>query len=477
MTLAGSIQMAEGSDIVALALKHNGERYVLGSHPPLENRNWQGPWDCSTFASWLTYQAYGILYGCGNIHDPKFAHPYTGNWAKDVDNRGIEVSVDQAISTPGAVLLRRPAVSGAEKGIGHIAISKGDGTVIEAAGRAFGVRVGLTAGRRWDKGVELTGVEYRRGHTIQQTPNDTYILRFSSPTAYDDHVVELQLALKEHNCDPGAIDGKFGEATEAAVATFQSEAGLISDGEVGPVTGRALGLSFWPDETPTDTLQSNGGPPPPPAPASDIPHDSFGAVVNKATDYPSLKLEYETLFRTCTVIDRHDEVAELARRILTNRTRYAEFVRGYAGQRNAQMPWYFVAVLHAMEASGDVGLFRTHLHNGDPLTRPTVHVPAGRPDPNGRNFTWEESARDAVHFEHLDMESDWSLARMLYRLEAYNGMGARKKGHATAYLWSYSNQYSRGKYIADNVWSDEAVSRQPGAAVILKQVHDISGVA
>ena len=61
---------------------------------------------------------------------------------------------------------------------------------------------------------------------------------------------------------------------------------------------------------------------------------------------------------------------------------------------------------------------------------------------------------------------------MLFNFERFNGMGPRGKGHATAYLWSYSNHYVKGKYVADGVWSDDKVSKQPGVAAILKQLVD-----
>jgi len=42
----------------------------------------------------------------------------------------------------------------------------------------------------------------------------------------------------------------------------------------------------------------------------------------------------------------------------------------------------------------------------------------------------------------------------------------------TPYLWSFSNHYSKGKFVADNKWSWSAVSAQCGAAVMLKVLVD-----
>jgi lysozyme family protein len=460
-----------GADILIKAKAHLGEKYVLGAHAPLQNAKWQGPWDCAEYCSWLTYQTFGIIYGCGTT-TLEGADPYSGFWADDANSRGVKVSVAQAAATPGAFLIRLP-VTKPQKLIGHVAIAIGDGQVYEAAGAQLGVRIGPIAGRRWDMGVLLPGVDY--GNAPAPAPGVAppggtslpLILRQQATPAFDDHVVELQAALQSRNFDPGHIDGQFGPATQAAVYGFQIAEGLVPDGEVGPQTGAALALPFWPAVAPGAAGQA-----PAPAPVVLLTSDAFGTVVNTSTSYTDIRNEYVQMFANCTVQDKNGEIAELCGRIADNRDRYKAFVAGYQGQTNQDMPWFFVAVAHAMEASGDVGRFKTHLHNGDPLTKPTVHVPKGRPNPNGTNFTWEESAKDAIALEHLDTEGDWSLPRMLYRLERYNGMGPRRKGHATAYLWSYSNHYIKGKYIADNLWSDDAVSKQPGAAAILKFLVD-----
>jgi lysozyme family protein len=51
------------------------------------------------------------------------------------------------------------------------------------------------------------------------------------------------------------------------------------------------------------------------------------------------------------------------------------------------VPWYVIGVIHEMEGGLN---FATHLHNGDPLTNRTNHVPAGRPATGVPPFQWEE---------------------------------------------------------------------------------------
>ena len=134
-----------GSDILAKAKPHNGEEYILGANVPLDNPNWTGPWDCAEYVSWLVYQSYGIVFGCGT-QDVDTAEPYTGHWASEAQSRGILIPVDDAARTPGAFLIRKPRFNPSR--IGHIGIAIGDGTVYEAAGAALGVRIGPIAGRR-----------------------------------------------------------------------------------------------------------------------------------------------------------------------------------------------------------------------------------------------------------------------------------------------------------------------------------------
>jgi lysozyme family protein len=132
------------------------------------------------------------------------------------------------------------------------------------------------------------------------------------------------------------------------------------------------------------------------------------------------------------------------------------------------IPWYFIGCIHALESGFN---FNTHLFNGDPLTSRTVRVPKGQPEAppeDGEGYSWEESARAAMALKGYDRATNWSLPRLLHRWEAYNGFGYRRWGVPTPYLWSFSTLYSRGRYVADHTFDSNAVSKQAGAAAMLK---------
>ncbi|GLH79183.1 hypothetical protein SSBR45G_40920 [Bradyrhizobium sp. SSBR45G] len=149
--------MTTADDMVKLAMRHVGERYILGADVPLDRAGYTGPWDCAEFASWLAYQMTGKLIGCvKNDVAVARADPYSDAWARDGERSGQIVLQNDAGHSRGAVLVRRPR----NDRPGHVAISRGDGTTIEAMDHVHGVAVGNVAGRRWDICFRIPGITY-----------------------------------------------------------------------------------------------------------------------------------------------------------------------------------------------------------------------------------------------------------------------------------------------------------------------------
>lgn len=191
----------------------------------------------------------------------------------------------------------------------------------------------------------------------------------------------------------------------------------------------------------------------------------------KVTLTQALATEYQELFNTMEIDPaRFAEVDRIVARILPNKTKYE------AVASTVKAPWFFVAAIHNMES----GLrMDRHLHNGDPLTARTRQVPANRPSTGTPPFSWEESAVDALQLRKIDTVVTWNLERILYEMEGYNGWGYRLHHQhvKSPYLWSFSNHYTRGKYVADGTWSDTARSQQCGAAVIIKRLEQKGDIA
>lgn len=230
-----------GEELLTIASQHIGERYILGAFAPKNNANWHGPWDCAEFASWGVFQVASRLYGCNvNNINPALADAYTGYWVRDAQNVGQRINVDAAARIPGAAVLRVPRASA----LGHIVFSDGRGGTVEAHSRAKGVRRDTLNGRRWDMGILVPGIEYAsNGNSVVVSPAPL-IYRLTSPFMRGETVRRIQSRLSEVGFDPGSIDGIFGPQTLAAVYAFQLAEGLVSDGEVGPETANALGVSI-----------------------------------------------------------------------------------------------------------------------------------------------------------------------------------------------------------------------------------------
>ncbi|MFO1080244.1 MAG: peptidoglycan-binding protein [Reyranellaceae bacterium] len=219
-----------------------------------------------------------------------------------------------------------------------------------------------------------------------------------------------------------------------------------------------------------DNDQDDEGPAaPPPAPPA-VPAPAPAPTQAPPAASPGWAAEYRRLWDTMTIsADWQKKARAIVDRILANHARYDSAVAG------TTVPWWFVAIVHAMECSLR---FDQHLHNGDPLTARTVRVPRNRPPSGSAPFTWEQSASDAIAYERLTEIASWSLEDALFNWHRYNGINNeyKRRGIPTPYLWSGSQHYRKGKYVADGVFDPEAVSAQVGAAVLLRTLVDLKAV-
>lgn len=178
-------------------------------------------------------------------------------------------------------------------------------------------------------------------------------------------------------------------------------------------------------------------------------------------------IDYENLYHGAKLRDGHNkELTGALGLIVLHSSQYAD-VASRTG-----IPWLCVAAIHFRES----GLkFDRHLHNGDPLTGRTTHVPANRPANGVPPFTWVDSAVDAL--SQAWRPSAWSLGSALQFLEHYNGMNyGIKHGINSPYLWSYTDAYSQGLYVSDGSFDPNAVSQQAGCAALFKWYELMPGV-
>jgi lysozyme family protein len=202
-------------------------------------------------------------------------------------------------------------------------------------------------------------------------------------------------------------------------------------------------------------------------PVRDVIVGEAGFLPTHSTSYDDLRDEYVEFFRLAQPRpERAGDLGFYLTRLNKHRDRYQ------AVGEPLGIPWYFIGCIHALEGGFD---FNAHMFNGDPLTARTVRVPRGQPETppaNGVSYTWEESATAAMRFKGFDLDGEWSLPRLLYRWEGYNGFGYRSRGVPTPYLWSFSTLYDKGRFVADHQFDPNARSKQAGAAIMVKGLVD-----
>jgi len=184
--------------------------------------------------------------------------------------------------------------------------------------------------------------------------------------------------------------------------------------------------------------------------------------------YERLRGNYSTKWDNMVIhSSRRPGLEQVADKIIKHKDIYKDL------ESKTGVPWYFIGMLHLRESNCN---FNRHLHNGDPLSGRTYRVPAGRP--LGKPpFSFEESAIDALKMKGYDKVKNWTIEQCAYRSEQFNGFGYQARGIPSPYLWSGTNQYVRGKYVADHVFDPSVADVQPGVMPVFKIILEKTGEA
>ncbi|MBS1149102.1 MAG: hypothetical protein H6Q89_800 [Myxococcaceae bacterium] len=129
----GATGPGTAQEMLRLALKQNGDKYVFGAEVKLDDKD-PNTFDCSELVQWAVHQAGGSI----------------PDGSQNQRAAVTKMSIAQASRTPGALLFNGH----------HVAISVGDGVhTIEAMGSKYGVRIG-TIGNRFEDAGTVKGLKY-----------------------------------------------------------------------------------------------------------------------------------------------------------------------------------------------------------------------------------------------------------------------------------------------------------------------------
>jgi len=159
-------------------------------------------------------------------------------------------------------------------------------------------------------------------------------------------------------------------------------------------------------------------------------------------------------------------IDKAVKKIKLNKTHYL------LAQDLTGVDWRIIGVIHNLECGCRMD---RQLLNGQRWNRKTTLVPAGYGP--WRNF--QESCIDA--FKRHPFTPNMDMPELLKKLERFNGLGYIKRGINSPYIWSFSNQYTSGKYIEKKIffnwvslYKKNLVSQQVGAAILLHELFSIT---
>jgi lysozyme family protein len=142
------------------------------------------------------------------------------------------------------------------------------------------------------------------------------------------------------------------------------------------------------------------------------------------------------------------------------------------------VPWWFIAIASEREYGGPPN-WNKQLGQGDPLDQVSIHDPVGmgpylvHPTDVTPGFdAWTRCCVDVLinSAPFAAKWTSWTIGGILTLFEEYNGLGYAMRGIPSSYVWSGTNQYISGKFVADHVFDPNVVDVQDGCAGILRMM-------
>jgi len=146
-----------------------------------------------------------------------------------------------------------------------------------------------------------------------------------------------------------------------------------------------------------------------------------------------------------------DRISWYMNKLKKNRERYENCPRPKG------VPWFFIATIHMMEASGS---FKNTIADGSSLPE---------------RVTWEDDTFNQLVKEGLRNTVIKNINDFGYEAEKWNGFGYALKGINSPYIFSGSNHgVGVGKYVSDGKYDATAISSQLGILVMVKKWIEIN---
>jgi cell wall-associated NlpC family hydrolase len=198
----GSERDSGGGDNAALdtflsvAKAQVGDPYVFGAEVKLGDDD-PDVFDCSEFTQWAAHQAGAKLPDGATA---QYLH---------LKERGLLIPVDKAKDTPGALLFsfdREPRPGDGRTPGAHVAISLGDGKIVEAANRRAGVRES-EAGNRFEYAAVVPGISDGTAKPVAAPPVAAAV---AAPVAPPPEPPDLGGADSDHDGLSDAMERRLG---------------------------------------------------------------------------------------------------------------------------------------------------------------------------------------------------------------------------------------------------------------------------